>query len=61
MLALAIIYALIAGSAGWLFSFIGGRFGQSASNIIMIMSAIGLYYLSWKQLNKKQWENLYDF
>lgn len=61
MLALAIVYALIAGSTGWLFSFIGGRFGQIASNIIMIMSAIGLYYLSGKQLNKKQWENLYDF
>lgn len=61
MLALAIVYALIAGGAGWLFSFIGGRFGQNASIIIMIMSAIGLFYLSWKQLNKKQWENLYDF
>lgn len=61
MLALAIVYALIAGGAGWLLSYIGGRFGQNASIAIIIMSAIGLFYLAWKQLNKKQWENLYDF
>ena len=52
MLALAIVYALIAGSAGWLFSFISGRFGQNASIVIMILSAICLLHLSRKQLKK---------
>jgi len=61
MLALAIVYALIASGAGWLFSYISGRFGQNISLIILILSAVCLFNLSWKQLKKKQWENLYDF
>ena len=61
LLALSIIYALIIGGAVWLFSFIGGQFGQSISDAISILLAISLFYLSWKKLEKKQWEDSYDF
>ena len=61
LLALSIIYALIIGGAVWLFSFIGGQFGQSISDTISILLAISLFYLSWKKLEKKQWEDSYDF
>lgn len=61
MLALSIIYALIIGGAVWSFSFIGGKFGQTASDIIAVLLAIILFYLAWKKLEKKQWEDSYDF
>ena len=61
ILALSIIYALIIGGAVWFFSFIGGQFGQSISDTISILFAISLFYLSWKKLEKKQWEDSYDF
>jgi len=61
LLALSIIYALIIGGAVWSFSFIDSQYGQSISNTISILLAISFFYLAWKKLEKKQWEDSYDF